>query len=214
MTVSLEALWDRQQRLHVDALILVTIEIEYDSKTTWREGGQSKEITSKERRSIDFRVAVEIKTEIQSLGETIRQLKRYGANNSCGIPFVLVCGELSETEIKVFQKQNIHVYVPGSYKPSAKTEQPPTAIPGMIAHHINGKRYAVTAYNTSTVTLATKSGRPDVVTWDEIDYLESEDGLQRHRDVANGMPIIVVQPINVDPRWVPYEPDDCFCDRS
>lgn len=73
----------------------------------------------------------------------------------------------------------------------------------MLAQHINGDRYVATAYNTSTVTLATRSGRPDVVAWAEIDHLIGDDGLRRHRDVVDGIPKIIVQPVNIDPCWVP-----------
>jgi hypothetical protein len=66
----------------------------------------------------------------------------------------------------------------------------------------NGKTYATNDYNTSTVTLATKSGKPDVITWAEVDYLIGDDGLERHREVVEGMPKIIVQaPKN--PGWQP-----------
>jgi hypothetical protein len=66
----------------------------------------------------------------------------------------------------------------------------------------NNKTYAALSYNTSTVTLATKSGRPDVITWADVDHLIGDDGLERHREVVNGMPKIIVQ-APPDPRWRP-----------
>jgi hypothetical protein len=71
------------------------------------------------------------------------------------------------------------------------------------AHLHNGKTYAALEYNTSTVTLATRSGRPDIITWADVDYLVGDDGLERHREVMHGTPVIVVQ-APPDPQWHPY----------
>jgi hypothetical protein len=68
----------------------------------------------------------------------------------------------------------------------------------------NGKTYAALEYNTSTVTLATRSGRPDIITWADVDHLIGDDGLERHREVVEGFPKIIVQAPK-DPRWQPIE---------
>jgi hypothetical protein len=68
----------------------------------------------------------------------------------------------------------------------------------------NNKTYAALSYNTSTVTLATRSGKPDIITWADVDYLIGDDGLERHREVVEGFPKIIVQAPK-DPRWQPYE---------
>jgi hypothetical protein len=65
----------------------------------------------------------------------------------------------------------------------------------------NGKTYSALSYNTSTVTLATRSGRPDIITWADV-RLIGDDGLERHREVVEGMPKIIVQAPK-DPRWQP-----------
>jgi hypothetical protein len=67
----------------------------------------------------------------------------------------------------------------------------------------NGKTYAALTYNTSTVVLATRSGRPDIITWADVDHLIGDDGLERHREVVEGIPKIIVQAPK-DPRWQPY----------
>jgi hypothetical protein len=69
---------------------------------------------------------------------------------------------------------------------------------------LNGKTYAALEHNTSTVTLATKSGRPDIVTWADVDHLIGDDGLERHREVVEGFPKIIVQAPK-DPGWQPIE---------
>jgi hypothetical protein len=69
---------------------------------------------------------------------------------------------------------------------------------------LNGKAAKALTYNTSTVTLATKSGRPDIITWADVDYLIGDDGLERHREVVEGFPKIIVQ-APLDPRWQPIE---------
>jgi hypothetical protein len=66
----------------------------------------------------------------------------------------------------------------------------------------NSKTYVALSYNTSSVTLATKSGKPDIITWADVDYLLGDDGLERHREVVEGMPKIIVQAPK-DPRWEP-----------
>jgi hypothetical protein len=68
---------------------------------------------------------------------------------------------------------------------------------------LNGKAAKALTYNTSTVTLATKSGKPDVITWADVDHLIGDDGLERHREVVNGSPKIIVQAPK-DPGWQPY----------
>lgn len=75
----------------------------------------------------------------------------------------------------------------------------------MIAHLTSGRSVSATDYSTATVTLATKSGRGEQVTWSEVDHIVSEDGLQRHRDVVDGQPTIIVQSVK-DPCWVAYQP--------
>jgi hypothetical protein len=74
----------------------------------------------------------------------------------------------------------------------------------MKAHLHNGKTYAALEYNTSTVTLATKSGRPDIITWADVDYLVGDDGLERHREVMYGTPVIIVR-APPDSKWQPYQ---------
>jgi hypothetical protein len=69
---------------------------------------------------------------------------------------------------------------------------------------LNGKAAKALSYNTSTVTLATKSGRPDVITWADVDHLIGDDGLERHREVVEGFPKIIVQAPK-DPLWQPIE---------
>jgi hypothetical protein len=69
---------------------------------------------------------------------------------------------------------------------------------------LNGKAFKATAYNTSTVTLATRSGKPEEVPWHELSHVIGDDGLERRRDTPNGIPTIIVQ-APVDPRWQPYE---------
>jgi hypothetical protein len=69
---------------------------------------------------------------------------------------------------------------------------------------LNGKAAKALSYNTSTVTLATRSGKPDIITWADVDYLVGDDGLERHRDTPNGLPTIIVQP-PPDSRWQPYQ---------
>jgi hypothetical protein len=68
----------------------------------------------------------------------------------------------------------------------------------------NGEVATATAYNTSTVVLATKSGKPDVITWADVDHLIGDDGLERHREVVEGFPKIIVQAPK-DPLWQPIE---------
>jgi hypothetical protein len=68
----------------------------------------------------------------------------------------------------------------------------------------DGKAYAATSYTTSSVTLATRSGRPDTITWADVDYLVGDDGLERHREVMHGTPVIIVQAPK-DPQWQPYQ---------
>jgi hypothetical protein len=68
----------------------------------------------------------------------------------------------------------------------------------------NGEVATATAYNTSTVVLATKSGKPDVITWADVDHLIGDDGLERHREVVEGFPKIIVQAPK-DPRWQSIE---------
>jgi hypothetical protein len=65
---------------------------------------------------------------------------------------------------------------------------------------LNGKAAKALSYNTSSVTLATKSGKPDIITWADVDYLVGDDGLERHREVVEGTPKIIVQAPK-DPRW-------------
>jgi hypothetical protein len=67
----------------------------------------------------------------------------------------------------------------------------------------DGEGYKALEYNTSTVTLATKSGKPDIITWADVDHLVGDDGLERHREVVEGFPKIIVQAPK-DPRWQPY----------
>jgi hypothetical protein len=67
----------------------------------------------------------------------------------------------------------------------------------------NNKTYAALSCNTSTVVLATKSGRPDIITWADVNHLIDDDGLERHREVVEGFPKIIVQAPK-DPRWQPY----------
>jgi hypothetical protein len=67
----------------------------------------------------------------------------------------------------------------------------------------DGEAYKALEYNTSTVTLATRSGRPNVITWADVDHLIGDDGLERHREVVNGSPKIIVQAPK-DPGWQPY----------
>jgi hypothetical protein len=74
----------------------------------------------------------------------------------------------------------------------------------MKAHLHNNKTYAALSYSTSTVALATKSGKPDLITWADVDHLIGDDGLERHREVVEGFPKIIVQAPK-DPRWQPYE---------
>jgi hypothetical protein len=69
---------------------------------------------------------------------------------------------------------------------------------------LNGKAAKALTYNTSTVTLATKSGKPDVITWADVDRLVGDDGLERHREVVEGFPKIIVQAPK-DPLWQPIE---------
>jgi hypothetical protein len=68
----------------------------------------------------------------------------------------------------------------------------------------DGGLYKALTYNTSTVTLATRSGRPDIITWADVDYLLGDDDLERHREVVEGMPKIIVQAPK-DLGWQPYE---------
>jgi hypothetical protein len=70
------------------------------------------------------------------------------------------------------------------------------------AHLTNSKTYVALSYNTSSVTLATKSGKPDIITWADVDHLVGDDGLERHREVVEGTPKIIVQAPK-DPRWQP-----------
>jgi hypothetical protein len=72
----------------------------------------------------------------------------------------------------------------------------------MKAHLHSNKTYAALSYNTSSVTLATKSGKPDIITWADVGHLVGDDGLQRHREVVEGFPKIIVQAPK-DPRWQP-----------
>jgi hypothetical protein len=83
----------------------------------------------------------------------------------------------------------------------------------MKAITTSGKAFKATHYNTSTVTLATRSGKPDIVSWHDLSHVIGDDGLERHREVVNGMPTIIVQS-PPDPRWQPYlgkpqEPREC-----
>jgi hypothetical protein len=68
----------------------------------------------------------------------------------------------------------------------------------------DGEAYKALEYNTSTVTLATRSGRPDIITWADVDHLIGDDGLERHREVVEGFPKIIVQAPK-DPRWQSIE---------
>jgi hypothetical protein len=72
----------------------------------------------------------------------------------------------------------------------------------MKAITTTGKAFKATHYNTSTVTLATRSGKPDIITWADVDSLVGDDGLERHREVVEGTPKIIVQAPK-DPRWQP-----------
>jgi hypothetical protein len=74
----------------------------------------------------------------------------------------------------------------------------------MKAITLSGKAFKATAYNTSTVTLATRSGKPDEVPWHDLGHLIGDDGLERHREVMHGVPVIIVQS-PPDPRWQTYQ---------
>jgi hypothetical protein len=68
----------------------------------------------------------------------------------------------------------------------------------------DGNSYKALSYTTALVTLEGKT-KPIETTWSDVDYLIGDDGLMRHRDVVEGRPKIIVQPLTPPPS-VRYEP--------
>jgi hypothetical protein len=67
----------------------------------------------------------------------------------------------------------------------------------------DGESYVALSYSTSSVTCKGKN-RPVEVPWHEVNYLIGDDGLERHREVVEGFPKIIVQAPK-DPGWQPIE---------
>jgi hypothetical protein len=66
----------------------------------------------------------------------------------------------------------------------------------------DGESYVALSYSTSSVTCKGKT-RPVEVPWHEVNHLVGDDGLERHREVVEGFPKIIVQAPK-DSRWKPY----------
>jgi len=65
----------------------------------------------------------------------------------------------------------------------------------MKAILLNGKTVPVLEYGTATVLLK-GTNKPVETTWADIDYLLDENGMMRQREIVEGMPTIIVQPMN------------------
>lgn len=74
----------------------------------------------------------------------------------------------------------------------------------MNAILLNGKTVPVLEYGTATVLLKGTT-RPVETTWSDIDYLLDQNGMMRQREIVEGMPTIIVQPLT-PPSSVKYNP--------